>query len=69
MAPGATTLLFVELGALMFALNWGCNVATFVLPAVAFPPGVRATFHGLSAASGKLGAVVGAGGAPQAQGD
>jgi PHS family inorganic phosphate transporter-like MFS transporter len=54
----------VELGALMFALNWGCNVATFVLPAVAFPPGVRATFHGLSAASGKLGAVVGAGGAP-----
>ena len=37
----------------------GPNVATFVLPAVAFPPEVRSTFHGLSAGSGKVGAVVG----------
>ena len=55
----ASNLLFAELMALTFALNFGPNVATFVLPAVAFPPEVRSTFHGLSAGSGKVGAVVG----------
>ena len=55
----ASNLLFAELMALTFALNFGPNVATFVLPAVAFPPQVRSTFHGLSAGSGKVGAVVG----------
>ena len=57
--PTASNLLFGELMALTFALNFGPNVATFVLPAVAFPPQVRSTFHGLSAGSGKIGAVVG----------
>ena len=41
------------------ALNWGPNVSTYVAPASAFPTRVRGLFHGLSAASGKLGAVVG----------
>ena len=41
LAPGAVGLLFVELLAVMFALNWGCNIASFVLPAVVFPPPVR----------------------------
>lgn len=54
-----SNLLFAELMALTFALNFGPNVATFVLPALAFPPEVRSTFHGLSAGSGKVGAVVG----------
>lgn len=64
-----------------FALNFGPNVSTYVLPASSFPQQVcrsgrsvfantamradplpeqiRGTFHGLSAASGKLGAVFG----------
>ena len=42
------------------SLNWGPNVATYVCPVQAFPPKVRGTFHGLSAAAGKLGAAVGA---------
>ena len=59
LAPERNTLLFVELMALNTALFFGPNVATFVLPAVVFPPQIRATFHGLSAGSGKVGAVVG----------
>ena len=42
-----------------FSQQWGCNLATYVLPAQLFPFEVRTTFHGLSAASGKLGAVIG----------
>eukprot|EP00038_Savillea_parva_P012521 m.205201 g.205201 ORF g.205201 m.205201 type:complete len:445 (-) comp22856_c0_seq1:84-1418(-) len=42
-----------------FAISCGPNVATYVLPATLFPFEVRTTFHGLSAGSGKLGAVVG----------
>ena len=57
--PDASNLLFIEFMALTFALNFGPNVATYVLPAMAFPPQVRGTFHGLSAGSGKVGAVVG----------
>jgi MFS transporter, PHS family, inorganic phosphate transporter len=44
---------------LTFALNWGVQVGTYITPAMAFPKEIRATFHGLSAASGKLGAVTG----------
>lgn len=35
-------------------------MATFVAPVDAFPAALRGTFHGLSAASGKAGAVLGA---------
>ena len=45
---------------LTFSLNWGPNVATYVCPVQVFPKAVRGTFHGLSAASGKLGAAFGA---------
>lgn len=45
---------------LQFSLAFGPNVATYVAPVVSFPAEVRSTFHGLSAMSGKLGAVVGA---------
>ena len=56
---GLSSIKFVLYCALTFALNFGPNVATFVLPVVSFPPHVRSIFHGLSAASAKLGAVVG----------
>ena len=52
-------MLFFLFCCLTFALNFGPNVATFVLPATAFPVHVRASFHGLSAGSGKVGAVIG----------
>jgi len=43
-----------------FFANAGPNTTTFVLPSESFPTEVRATCHGISAASGKLGAVIGA---------
>lgn len=56
---GLQTAKFLLFCVLTFALNFGPNVATFVLPTLCFDPEVRATFHGLSAAAAKLGAVVG----------
>ncbi|KAH0889730.1 hypothetical protein HID58_052159 [Brassica napus] len=43
-----------------FFANFGPNVTTFVVPAEIFPARFRSTCHGISAASGKLGAIVGA---------
>lgn len=43
-----------------FFANFGPNATTFVVPAEIFPARVRSTCHGISAASGKLGAIVGA---------
>eukprot|EP01111_Echinosteliopsis_oligospora_P011046 TRINITY_DN3543_c0_g4_i1.p1 TRINITY_DN3543_c0_g4~~TRINITY_DN3543_c0_g4_i1.p1 ORF type:complete len:171 (-),score=49.77 TRINITY_DN3543_c0_g4_i1:78-590(-) len=43
-----------------FVTNAGPNTTTYVLPSESFPTEIRATAHGLSAAAGKLGAVVGA---------
>merc|ERR1719401_2662968 len=40
--------------------NFGPNTTTFVIPVEIYPTLVRATCHGLSAAAGKVGAVVGA---------
>ena len=42
-----------------FAVNWGPNVSTFVLPQELFAVETRATFNGLAAAAGKTGAVAG----------
>mmetsp|Transcript_20739 Transcript_20739/g.37983 ORF Transcript_20739/g.37983 Transcript_20739/m.37983 type:complete len:490 (+) Transcript_20739:143-1612(+) len=39
--------------------NFGPNTTTFVLPAEVYPTLIRATCHGISAAAGKLGAVIG----------
>jgi len=41
------------------ALMWGCQFATYLYPQVVFPLEIRSTFHGLSAFSGKCGAVLG----------
>ncbi|KAJ1643295.1 hypothetical protein LPJ64_004915 [Coemansia asiatica] len=42
--------------------NFGPNVTTFVIPGEVFPTRFRATAHGISAASGKLGAIIAQGG-------
>jgi PHS family inorganic phosphate transporter-like MFS transporter len=52
--------LFVIYCLLLFSLSFGPNVTTFILPAETYPQNIRATFNGISAACGKLGAVVGA---------
>ncbi|KAH8100145.1 hypothetical protein BXZ70DRAFT_1008648 [Cristinia sonorae] len=41
-----------------FFQNFGPNTTTFIVPGEAFPTRYRSTSHGISAASGKLGAVV-----------
>lgn len=40
--------------------NFGPNTTTFIIPVEIYPTVIRATCHGLSAASGKIGAVIGA---------
>ncbi|QGA55220.1 MFS transporter [Sulfolobus sp. E5-1-F] len=52
-----------ELGFLIYALSFffidfGPNTTTFVLPAESYPTRARTTGHGISAASGKLGAAI-----------
>ncbi|KAJ1675604.1 hypothetical protein EV182_000950 [Spiromyces aspiralis] len=41
-----------------FFMNFGPNATTFIIPAEAFPTRWRSTGHGLSAAMGKLGAII-----------
>jgi len=55
--PGLFIFLY---GLTFFFANAGPNTTTFVIPSETFPTEVRATCHGLSAAAGKLGAVIGA---------
>ncbi|OMO95460.1 General substrate transporter [Corchorus olitorius] len=43
-----------------FFANFGPNATTFVVPAEIFPARLRSTCHGISAASGKAGAIIGA---------
>ncbi|RWW00977.1 hypothetical protein GW17_00036017 [Ensete ventricosum] len=43
-----------------FFANFGPNSTTFIVPAEIFPARLRSTCHGISAAAGKAGAVVGA---------
>jgi MFS transporter, PHS family, inorganic phosphate transporter len=58
-ATGPATKGFVFLYCLAnFFQNFGPNVTTFVVPGEAFPTRYRSTAHGISAASGKLGAVI-----------
>lgn len=42
-----------------FFANFGPNTTTFIIPGEAFPTYVRSTCHGISAASGKAGAILG----------
>ncbi|KAK4562363.1 hypothetical protein RGQ29_005013 [Quercus rubra] len=43
-----------------FFANFGPNATTFIIPAEIFPARLRSTCHGISAAAGKAGAIVGA---------
>jgi PHS family inorganic phosphate transporter-like MFS transporter len=43
-----------------FFANFGPNSTTFIVPAEIFPARLRSTCHGISAACGKAGAIVGA---------
>jgi PHS family inorganic phosphate transporter-like MFS transporter len=53
--------LFIILYALTFFFaNFGPNVTTFIVPAELFPARLRSTCHGISAAAGKAGAILGA---------
>lgn len=51
---GLKELKFATFCLITFALNFGPNVATFVLPTTAYPVNVRSTFHGLSSAAAKV---------------
>ncbi|XP_038886177.1 low affinity inorganic phosphate transporter 3-like [Benincasa hispida] len=50
----------VMYGLTFFFANFGPNSTTFVVPAEIFPARFRSTCHGISAAAGKAGAIVGA---------
>jgi len=58
-ATHSTSKAFVFLYCLAnFFQNFGPNTTTFVIPGEVFPTRYRSTAHGISAASGKLGAIV-----------
>lgn len=54
-----SVLLFIAIYTLTnLFTNFGPNATTFIIPGEVFPTKYRATCHGISAASGKLGAIV-----------
>ncbi|KAI9091634.1 hypothetical protein K1719_028077 [Acacia pycnantha] len=55
-----TVGFLVMYGLTFFFANFGPNATTFIVPAEIFPARLRSTCHGLSAAAGKAGAIVGA---------
>ncbi|OQR92893.1 inorganic phosphate transporter [Achlya hypogyna] len=55
-----TTVFVVMYAFAQFFFNFGPNTTTFIIPAEVFPTAVRSTGHGISAASGKFGAIIAA---------
>lgn len=53
-------VLLIVYGLTFFFANFGPNSTTFILPSETFPPEVRASLNGFSAACGKAGAAIGA---------
>lgn len=53
-------LLLVLYAGTFFFANYGPNTTTFLLPSVTYSEECRSTLNGISAAAGKIGAVVGA---------
>lgn len=53
-------LIVVLFGGTFLFSNFGPNTTTFIIPVEVYPTLVRATCHGISAAAGKTGAVIGA---------
>jgi hypothetical protein len=56
---GNSQALFAIYCFLLFSLSFGPNLTTYVLPAQTYPKHIRATFNGISAACGKVGAFAG----------
>ncbi|KAK6119095.1 hypothetical protein DH2020_047167 [Rehmannia glutinosa] len=54
------TGFLIMYGLTFFFANFGPNSTTFIVPAEIFPARLRSTCHGISAAAGKAGAIVGA---------
>lgn len=52
-------LMLLLYGLTFFFSNFGPNSTTFMLPAETFPPHIRSTLNGFSAACGKAGATIG----------
>jgi len=53
------SLLVILYGSTFFFSNYGPNTTTFMLPSLTFSPECRSTLNGISAASGKAGALIG----------
>lgn len=47
-------LMLILYGLTFFFSNFGPNSTTFILPAETFPPHIRTTMNGFSAAMGKV---------------
>ncbi|KAI9019157.1 major facilitator superfamily domain-containing protein [Hyaloraphidium curvatum] len=60
MKANATWAFVMVYAFAQFFFNFGPNSTTFIIPAECFPTRVRSTCHGISAASGKLGAILAA---------
>ncbi|GMN68337.1 hypothetical protein TIFTF001_037388 [Ficus carica] len=58
--PGNHVGFVVMYGLTFFFANFGPNATTFIVPADIFSARLRSTCHGISAAAGKAGAIVGA---------
>jgi PHS family inorganic phosphate transporter-like MFS transporter len=58
--PGNHVGFVVMYGLTFFFANFGPNSTTFIVPAEIFPARLRSTCHGISAAAGKAGAIIGA---------
>ncbi|KAK3390940.1 major facilitator superfamily domain-containing protein [Podospora didyma] len=56
--PNALLAIFVLA---QFFFNFGPNATTFIVPGECFPTRYRSTSHGISAASGKIGSIIGQG--------
>jgi len=54
------TILVILYGMTFFFANYGPNTTTFILPSLIFEENHRATWNGVAAASGKIGALTGA---------
>jgi PHS family inorganic phosphate transporter-like MFS transporter len=57
---GHHTAFLVLYAFTFFFSNFGPNATTFIVPAEIFPARIRSTCHGISAAAGKAGAIIGA---------
>ena len=49
----------LPLYALLYGSYWAPNVTTYIMATIAFEPSIRSTMNGLSAALGKVGAILG----------